>query len=185
MATLSAPASREAIAALTAAFRADPVVRWLYPEETEYDAHFPRFAEAFGGNAFTCGTAFFQEGAAALWLPPGAGPDENALVEVLVETVSPTRLDAVFAQLEQMGRAHPAEPHWYLPLIGVEPERRGAGLGGALMREVLARCDHDGLPAYLESTNPRNIPFYERLGFRVAGVIQVADAPAIIPMRRF
>lgn len=83
-----------------------------------------------------------------------------------------------------MGLHHPSEPHWYLPLIGVEPAQQGGGRGAVLMREALARCDRDGLPAYLESTNPRNIPFYERFGFRPVGEIQAGNGPKLTPMWR-
>ncbi len=60
------------------------------------------------------------------------------------------------------------EPHWYLPLIGVDPAHQGEGHGDALMAYALARCDRDHAPAYLESSKPRNIPFYRRYGFETA-----------------
>lgn len=58
------------------------------------------------------------------------------------------------------------------------------GLGEALMRPMLERCDESNMPAYLESTNPRNEPFYERLGFRRVGRLQVDACPPIVPMLR-
>ncbi|MGO8147977.1 GNAT family N-acetyltransferase, partial [Rhizobium leguminosarum] len=64
------------------------------------------------------------------------------------------------AIFEQMATYHPTEPHWYLTLIGVDPAHQGKGHGDVLMAYALARCDHDHTPAYLESSNPRNIPFY-------------------------
>ena len=67
--------------------------------------------------------------------------------------------------MQRMQGFHPKEPYWYLPLIGVDPARQGKGLGGALLRHQLAICDRDGAPAYLESSNPRNISLYERHGF--------------------
>ena len=83
-----------------------------------------------------------------------------------------------------MGRYHTSEPHWYLPLIGVDPARQGKGYGAALMRHALAACDRDGMPAYLESTNPRNVPLYERHGFALLGTIQAGSSPPIFPMLR-
>ena len=79
---------------------------------------------------------------------------------------------------------HPAEPYWYLALIGVEPNARGKGLGEALMRRAVARCDEEQAPAYLESSNPRNISLYERHGFEVMGEVQVGLAPLVTPMLR-
>jgi GNAT superfamily N-acetyltransferase len=62
---------------------------------------------------------------------------------------------------------HPAEPHYYLPLVGVDPEWQGGGLGTVLMRPVMDRCDDEKVPAYLEATTPRNRALYERHGFEV------------------
>jgi ribosomal protein S18 acetylase RimI-like enzyme len=69
-------------------------------------------------------------------------------------------------------------------MITVEPNAQGRGLGGALMRHAVARCDDEGLPAYLESSNPRNIPLYGRHGFEVMGRIQVGSGPLVTPMLR-
>jgi ribosomal protein S18 acetylase RimI-like enzyme len=74
--------------------------------------------------------------------------------------------------------------HWYLSLIGVVLARQGHGLGSALLRHALERCDRDHLPAYLESTNPANVPLYRRHGFEVVGTIQVGSSPPMHPMVR-
>jgi hypothetical protein len=48
----------------------------------------------------------------------------------------------------------------------------------------VTRCDEEGMPAYLESSNPTNVPLYERHGFEVITEIQVADSPVVYPMLR-
>jgi len=83
-----------------------------------------------------------------------------------------------------MGSYHPTEPHWYLPFIGVDPARQGNGHGSALMEHALTRCDREQKLAYLESSNPRNIPLYQRHGFEVLGTIQVGSSPPLAPMLR-
>ena len=60
--------------------------------------------------------------------------------------------------MEQMARHHPSEPHWYLPLIGVDPAHRGKGLGGALLSHALTACDREGSLAYLESSESSQHP---------------------------
>ncbi|WP_143860746.1 GNAT family N-acetyltransferase, partial [Nocardia cerradoensis] len=67
--------------------------------------------------------------------------------------------------------AHPREPHWYLAVLGTLPGVRGQGYGQALMRSRLDRCDAEGIPAYLESSKPQNVPYYERFGFDVTGTL--------------
>jgi ribosomal protein S18 acetylase RimI-like enzyme len=175
-----------AYATITLGFSADPAARWPWPYPADYLRNMPLLARAFGGRSFALGTADGIDGLAgvALWLPPGVSADEQAMAE-LIERTAPASMqqdgDAVFAQ---MARFHPTEPHWYLPLIAVDPARQGQGLGDKLMAHALARCDADGLPAYLESSNPRNLSFYQRHGFTVLGKIQAGSSPTLVPMLR-
>lgn len=60
-------------------------------------------------------------------------------------------------------------PHWYLIALGVRPGFQGQGLGAALIRHGVERAQATGFPSYLETTNARNLPFYEQHGFRVVG----------------
>jgi ribosomal protein S18 acetylase RimI-like enzyme len=168
------------------AFSADPAARWTWPDPALYRRHFPEFVKAFAGRAFTHGSAYYVEGyaGAALWLPPGVHPDEDALTSLFQRTTLAQNQTDVFALLEQMGRFHPEAPHWYLPLIGVAPSQHGKGYGSALMKHALVPCDRDGRLAYLESTNPRNIPLYERHGFEVIGTIQAGTSSPLFPMLR-
>jgi GNAT superfamily N-acetyltransferase len=84
-----------------------------------------------------------------------------------------------------MQRAHPAEPHFYLEIVGTHPDRRGGGVGSALLDAVLARCDEEGIPAYLENSNPRNTAFYFRHGFEAMTAFQLpSGCPPLIPMWR-
>jgi ribosomal protein S18 acetylase RimI-like enzyme len=63
--------------------------------------------------------------------------------------------------------------HWYLWGLGVEPSRQGQGIGGMLIQPVLARADASGLPCYLETMNEKNVPFYEKHGFKIVSDAEV------------
>jgi len=132
---------------LLEAFYNDPAARWMYPGDFDYLNNFPEFVRIFGGKAFACGTAdgSSELGAVALWLPPGVQPDEEALMSLLRSTVAQAKQEAMFSVFEQMGSFHPAELHWYLPLIGVDPMEQSKGLGSALLAHALRRCDRQGL----------------------------------------
>ena len=184
--TATAAEVEPTIAAMVLAFSADPPARWGYPDPQQYLIHYPNFVKAFGGQAFAHQSAYYLEGyaGAALWLPPAVHPDEDALIALLRRTVAAPVLPDILAVLEQMSRYHPSEPHWYLSLLGVDPLHQNQGYGSALLRHALISCGHDHTPAYLESSNPRNIPLYERHGFELLGAIQVGTSPPLFPMRR-
>jgi ribosomal protein S18 acetylase RimI-like enzyme len=164
----------------------DPVERWLFPEAVEYLTHFPRFVAAFAGEAFAGNTAWTLDefAAVAVWLAPGSEPDVEPVITALTETVSERQHDHLFSVLDQMNAAHPREPHWYLPWLGVDCARQGLGLGGRLLKQCLATVDSEGLPAFLETPNPLTIPFYERHGFTVTSVAQAGDCPPVTSMLR-
>ena len=57
---------------------------------------------------------------------------------------------------------------WYLSIVGIAPPFQGQGLGGSLIRPILDRTDELGRHTFLETFTPRNMRFYERLGFKDA-----------------
>jgi ribosomal protein S18 acetylase RimI-like enzyme len=180
------PADEAAVFAILAlAFSNDPATRWTWPDPKAYLEAFPHFAKAFGGAAFEHGSAYrIGSAGAALWLPPGVDSDEAALAALMQRTAHPQTAADGPQVMQQMASYHPQEPHWYLPLIGVDPAHQGEGVGAALMRHATDICDRDGALAYLESSNPRNVTLYQRHGFEILGTIQSGSSPIITPMLR-
>ena len=175
-----------AIQVVRMGFATDPVARWVYPNITDYMTVFPDFINGMAGRAFQQSTAYIAAGnsGAALWLPPGVNSDEEILGNLVEETVSPSIRKDFDSFMEQMVANHPTEPHWYLPMIAVDPYRFGQGIGTSLMRFALEKCDEQNLPAYLESSNPRNITLYQRFGFEIVGLIRAGGSPPMFPMMR-
>lgn len=171
---------------ITLAFSSDPMARWSFPDAGIFLSQMPEVARAFGGRGFALGAAHLADGgkAAAMWLPPDEEPDLERLGAITEQYAPKERLADMMAVFEQMDHFHPKEPCWFLPLIGVDPACQGRGYGSALLRYALERCDRDGLPAYLESSNERNVPLYERHGFVTMGRIQAGQSPALVPMLR-
>lgn len=111
----------------------------------------------------------------ALWHPPGY--TGAGFLDSLRLLPSVTRLAGSWRRLRDVSRAvaaleerrhhHAPGPHYYLSVLGVEPERQGEGIGTALMRPVIELADADGTPAYLETATGRNVLLYERVGFAV------------------
>ncbi|QFZ74352.1 GNAT family N-acetyltransferase [Streptomyces fagopyri] len=179
---------------LDEAFQDDPVSGWVFPDAAHRRGRHPRLMEVFADIVFAEGRIdITQDGAAcALWLSvpaddthADAGPADDDGPVQLREAVDPDNV-----RVELIGRLtaaiHPADrAHEYLWMIAVAPERQGEGLGGALVRSVLDRCDQEGVPAYLEASNERSRALYERLGFADTGhPLDLPDGPRMWPMWR-
>lgn len=173
-------------AAMTMAFSTDPAARWAWPDPLQYMKTFMPLVTLFGGRSFDHGSAYVIGDfcGVAQWLPPGIQPDDEAIGALFRQTMSEPKLGEVLFLFEQMAGFHPHEPHWYIPLIGVDPMFQGRGCGTRLMRQGLAACDRDHHLAYLEATSPASRALYERLGFRVLGEIRSGDSPPMFPMLR-
>lgn len=170
---------------MTLGFADDPVCRRLYPDPEQYFRFFPEFVRHYGGAAFDHGGAHVVDGmGATLWIPPNVHPDGDAIDDLIDRSVDASAKSELFEVYTEMSRGHPEEPHWFLPLIAVDPFVRGKGTGSALMEYGLAACDRDGVPAYLDSTHPRNIPLYERFGFELVRTIEIGGHPPVYPMLR-
>lgn len=178
------PDVKELARVLGRAFFDDPVMMWMVPDDAKRAKALPRVFGAMTRHHFLANNAVQVAdragtvGAAALWDPPGRWKQTQR--EEL--RMMPGFLLAMGLQVgrgmgvsELMKKHHPEEPHWYLAVIGSDPDVRGGGFGQALMRSRLDRCDAEGAPAYLESTKEANVPYYMRFGFEVTGEITIAD----------
>jgi GNAT superfamily N-acetyltransferase len=174
---------------LVAAFVDDPLMTWIVPDGLRR----PQILRAFFEIAVDVNQPYGElyttdpvPVAGAVWVPPGCQPTgEHAeqLAACYVEAAEEFA-DRTIAVLEQMDECHPQEPHDYLFLLGTRPEWQSRGLGSALLREVLERCDREGRPAYLEASSEGNRRLYLRHGFEVVGEICLPDGPSMWPMWR-
>ncbi|WP_156687649.1 GNAT family N-acetyltransferase [Mycobacterium sp. Marseille-P9652] len=175
---------RELSRTMSRAFYDDPVMMWILPNPPSRPAQLRRLFAAItrhhhlsgGGAEVACDGPGI--GAAALWDPPNrwqhSGREEFAMMPSMIRAFG-LRTRKALAVLELMKSVHPEEPHWYLAAIGSDPDVRGKGFGQVLMRSRLDRCDAEYCPAYLESSKPENVPYYERFGFEVTREIRLPE----------
>ena len=153
--------------------------------------HHARFWSLFLDGAFRYSWVWLTEGgeAASVWIPPSGTEMTEAQQEELAGLARDllgggalTYLDL----LEKFDAAHPrTEPHYYLSLLATHPDYRGRGIGMSLLAHNLALVDAEGLPAYLESSNPANNRRYEGVGFRAIGEFSYSDGgPLVTTMLR-
>jgi GNAT superfamily N-acetyltransferase len=177
---------------LAAAFEDDPVFRHLFPPGTaRRQARLQRMFELETARSEQRGGTWVagQGSGAAAWFPPGRW--RSTTWEDVRDAPRWMRLFGRQMGLGQKARSvmeahHRLLPdHWYLLYVGVEPQRQGEGIGGALLRPVLEECDRTGTPAYLEASCERNRALYARHGFIERDMLQLpAGGPTVFPMWR-
>jgi GNAT superfamily N-acetyltransferase len=171
---------------LADAFFEDPMLGWLIPEDTKRRARLRRFfAIELRHLALPHGHVWTTSdlAGAALSLPPGAwrAPARVTLLEGSAFRAHLSRAARLGAAME---RRHVRESHYYIRDVGVLPDMQGKGLGSALLRPTLDRCDRERLPAYLEASSERNAALYERLGFQLTEELRVGASPPLRLMFR-
>jgi GNAT superfamily N-acetyltransferase len=155
----------EPLAALLGrAFDDDPMLVWPFgPDRADLvTAFFASFDVELAKRGWLW-EAGDGDGVAA-WIPPGSDAEmldiDRAMRSMLEDS------EARHGELwDWIGSNFPDEPTWYLDHIAVDAERRGSGIGTALIEHGLAFARRDGVPAFLETGRPGNVPYYERRGF--------------------
>jgi GNAT superfamily N-acetyltransferase len=174
---------------LTLAFREDPVWNWGY-SVPECGLGGMRAAwRLYLRGALPHGWVWrTEDGAAvAVWVPPGKpdlAPEDEERFEPLMRETLGAGAERLLAASERFEEARPSEPHYYLSLLGTHPDHAGQGWGMGLLADNLARIDAAGGAAYLESSNPANVPRYERLGFAVFDEFAVSEGIVVAQMWR-
>jgi GNAT superfamily N-acetyltransferase len=174
-----------AAALLGRSFFGDPLLSYALPDPDVRRRLAARHFAPVVRQAYQCGevTVAGDMLGIACWRSPGrhdptseelarSGLDQMA---ELIGTAAEARLGRVFEFLDARRRALavPAN-HWYLAVIGVDEAAKGGGAGTALVQSKLDQADATATPVFLETVEPRNVPFYERLGFRC---VEMATEP--------
>jgi hypothetical protein len=178
-------------ATLASAFHDDPLWgHWTFPDAATRGEGLRRFMTFWAG----CGVrlpwvrATGDCDALAIWTPPGEAemtPADEANFAALLHDLFGPRAGELEAVVAQFDAHHPHdEPHYYLGWWATHGRAAGRGLGAEVMRDCLARIDAAGRPAYLESTNPANLPRYEALGFAARSTFGPPGGPVVTTMWR-
>jgi ribosomal protein S18 acetylase RimI-like enzyme len=174
---------------LARAFDDDPVMRWAFQgrraRERYGDSFFRWSLWRFADQEVTWTTDDLA--GAAIWaLPDRWQASAGQIGRLVLWTALGTGLRGprIMWGLDRVERRHPKDKHLYLAVLGVEPDRQGAGVGSTLLAPGLELCDREALPAYLETAKERNLAFYGRHGFEVTGELTLPKGPPVWLMRR-
>lgn len=169
-------ADADAIADLmTRVFAADPLWGPALARPDGATHHLRPYWDLYTAGAlrFPCTGVAGGHDAVTVWIPPGEDEmtaEQFDAVLALVRAELPSSYDDLVEVFARFEAAHPHdEPHYYLSLFATRPESRGRGIGMALLRDDLAAYDAEGVPTYLESSNPANDARYAGVGYRAVG----------------
>ena len=170
----------------------DPLCVYAQPDPEARMNQFTRFftelvREGTRQRSVYASTCVYRPNGIAVWMPPRPGEQPGTHdMRLHFDPEAQHRFASACRHFERIHRQSTAGPHWYLGRLGVSPQWQGRGIGRTLLTPVLQRADRECLPCYLETFVPRNVPFYERLGFRVvdAGVEPRSQVPFWAMRRR-
>ena len=186
---MTAPATNDGIEILIDGFFDNPVLAWVFQDESTraraIETWFRFWVKSYGEQ----GRLIVADGGdgAALWatpeVPPVGSGDTAGLIEIVRE-YNGERTGFVLGALAAVKA--PTDAHWYLNGIAARRGERSRGVGARLIEPFLERSDADGIPIYLESSNPRNLSFYRRYGFEDYGprIDLPESGPRLQPMLR-
>lgn len=184
-----------AVDVLTRAFADDPGLLFVLPDAADRARLNARLAEAALRYTLRCGAALVTDDevrGVALWFPPDAPPptpediEETgiAAVPTLIGEAAWTRFNRLIAHLDALHPVLAPEPHWYLGMLGVDPDWQRQGLGAALMEPIFAQADRAAVCCYLEAPTADNARYYTNRGFRVVGETDVPESTVHIWLMR-
>jgi GNAT superfamily N-acetyltransferase len=81
-------------------------------------------------------------------------------------------------------RGHPRDPHLFVWMLAVSPRMQRKGVGRALVSTALQRADELGVPAYLDTAKPDNVPYYASFGFEEVGLGELPRGAHVWFMQR-
>ena len=169
-----------AVRTLTRAFEDYPMTRaGLDPDDyvTRLSEYNRRFLTGIG---LAHGRVWVTDdvSAVAIWTTPATPPDAFAQHADAFNELAGSRAAVAREYGKAMGIFRPRAPVWLLAILGVDTDRQHQGLGRAVVAPGLAAADRDNSPAFLETQDPSNLPFYESLGFITVAEVQLPhDGP--------
>jgi GNAT superfamily N-acetyltransferase len=186
----------EAAVMLARAFDDSPIFEYLFPDGPSRARIITGFFRSVCSDALPFGNVYVAVEdqriiGAACWYAPGRYPPSKLRQLRQFATVlalgrhAPSRMRFALAYLNATEKVHPKNEHWYLAILGVEPDRQGQGIGARLIDHTLDPLDREGLDAYLETDKESNLAWYARRRFELRETLHpTPDGPPTWTMWR-
>ncbi len=87
-------------------------------------------------------------------------------VKLVIACVSLSNIKKALNRESRIKKIHPKGLMYYLWFIGVDPTEQNSGVGSDLMKDIIQQSAYLKRSIYLETSTLKNIPWYERFGFK-------------------
>jgi ribosomal protein S18 acetylase RimI-like enzyme len=185
MDTIHKMASKEELAAhesqfagmLSRAFYDDPFYNYIMPNRNKRLMQLEWWFKILIRYTLKYGDIYYTEGneGVALWL----GPEKPITDDIKIFSmgmilypfkIGPSNFIRALKVSGQWDKEHKKMPkkHYYLMVIGVEPDFQHQGIGSRLMQAGLKKADDEKLECFLETVTPEDVGFYKKFKFEVA-----------------
>ena len=177
---------------LADAFEDDPLSKWLFTDDAGLRERLRRSFAGLMRRVYLAKLHTYTTddlAGAAMWAPPGKWKltvvQQLRLAPLMVRLMSGVNLRNGARLNVQVEHAHPADPHWHLSVLGVDPARQRTGVGSSLLQVVLEKADADRILCHLETSKEENIAYYARHGFETSSELELPEgAPRVWTMTR-
>lgn len=174
---------------LARAFDQEAWVNWFVLQDELRESRIRKYFDLYLGMKGALLYTTSEGAGAALWFPPHAWKISlRQQLRLLPDLFRITGIKGLWPRLRalrEVAARHPETAHFYLLALGIEPELQGRGIGSILLEPILTRCDEESVPAYLETSEEKNVAFYEHRGFEVRDTIPIEGGPTVRLMWRY
>ena len=167
-----------AAATLSRAFQNNPLFEYFIPDKSRRKELLPVISKLVIRTGLLYGRVYANscnfEGIAVCLPSERADLSSWQMLRVKGLLLSIMKLGKVFGKLRSYesfvsnsrDRLAPSR-HWYLNIIGIDPEHQGKGYGSILLRSMFNHADSEQLPCYLETHEEATVSMYRHYGFEV------------------
>lgn len=180
---LEASGFDEAGLMMARAFFDYPMWQWIMPDDDHRHRALPvsaratlRWGELIGETHVLADQQDGPIRGVAVWAQPGMAdhdvdPDGTltdwTAVEEAIGPVGMRRFEMMVEVQKPVRDKHIPSDGWYLAWLGVDPAAQRGGVGSALLRDMFALLDPQGIATFLETEKAANVPYYLKHGYEV------------------
>lgn len=155
---------------LTNAFIDNKSVNYLIPDDRRHESRVRALMDYSFKVCFSSGKVLISDDNSAVALisfPENKRTTFKGLLweaSLVINGIGFRNVSRAMSREKKIAANYPKQPIYYLWFLAVDKNRQGLGIGSNFLHEIKADAAKMNRPIYLETSNVRNLPFYERAG---------------------